>query len=91
MFFQKYIRGLHIQQETKTTLLTLYWRSVFGATQEDIAKDKFFRGRNSKLVFITPAHLDINDKFWNTDLWDAAVSGMKYRKEGAKEHTNCNV
>lgn len=41
-----------------------------------MAKDKFFRERIAKLVFITPAHLDISEKFWNTDLWDAAVYGI---------------
>ena len=48
---------------------------MFAVNHADVAKDQFFRERISKLIFITPSHLDISEKFWNTDLWDAATYG----------------
>jgi len=62
-----------VHEELERYVFSKIYKSVFGVGAEEIAKDKFFKERISKLVFITPAHLDINEKFWNTDLWDAAA------------------
>jgi len=62
-----------MRDELERYVFSKIYKSVFGVNAGDQAKDRFFKERISKLVFITPAHLDISDKFWNTDLWDAAM------------------
>eukprot|EP00026_Physarum_polycephalum_P001763 Phypoly_transcript_01765.p1 GENE.Phypoly_transcript_01765~~Phypoly_transcript_01765.p1 ORF type:complete len:1002 (+),score=110.49 Phypoly_transcript_01765:82-3087(+) len=62
-----------MREDLERYVFSKIYKSVFSVNPADITKDQFFRERISKLVFITPSHLDINEKFWNTDLWDAAT------------------
>ncbi|EFA79055.1 Phox domain-containing protein [Heterostelium album PN500] len=57
--------------EIENYLYQNIYKVVF-STQESLEKDVLLSDRMSKLVFVEPQHLEINQIHWNKDLWLAA-------------------